>query len=1565
MARKVNTRFVILLASVLGAMVLGAGGWALWKYNDNRNPVSLEAKGDREQARGNFNAAMNYYARAASQSGGVPGEDRRWEKYANLCFEQSAGRSDLYVAALAGWDRVLKANPGHRAVAAKRLPELYRLVRVVTRRPFNYGTPLPRQLRVRDLVEQLTRAAGEVLALDPQDPQAYLARGYSGMLQLPPAEYLSDRKDSAAARVRGDIEQAAKLRPDDAEVVLVRAEFDVNQARAFFSAKRDADARKGVETAAGRLQTFAQAHGDEPGVTAEWAVLRLNAAPAQLEAVIAHLVKVHQKYPAHLRLSEVLAGAYDRAQRLADAANVFRQATLIAPTDGRAYLRLAEYCQAVEKYEGAAKAWESVYELGKPQPGTPAAKVSGMQALLNEYLRNIALLELPTAYMALAAQQGALTPAGEASLSKARLYIDAIRGASPNSAYVLLLDGRVLYLQQQFPSALEQLKRADAVLSSEAEMMASPRNFRIVKYYLAEAHLALRDYSPALACYDAILRQDPDNYDALLARGRLCLTMNLPERTLRDMETLRRRQPDSTRAIHLQALACEKLGRRDEALKLFSQLSPEQSDLASASLILNDNPEAAATRAEAVLEKDPEHEQANYLMALVHMRLKRPEKAIAIMKRLVARFPENLRYQVALRTMESPDAKAEDLQRAVIESIKDPFDQQMAWASYYRGQRNVEKELAVLREAEKIRPDNASVVDAIFVVLLRMKEYEQAARYVGKATAGNIDGVGGLSYRGRLEIARGEKEKGIQTLQTAVARWPEHAQAHVVLGQAYLDVGLTDLAIDEFAKALEIHPGNLVALRSVIPLCLSKGDRANTERATSYLKQALGFHRQDPVLTRYEDLLGDVDAALRRRLEAYQKDPTNVQSIQMLAQVHLRKARALAATSSGKASAAAEFDKAIALIKPLLEKEPGDLRLVDLLSRIYREAGRSNDALGVIQPLLVSDKEEVRDTAKLYMARMYRTLAQRPEAVQLYQEIAAKPAQTVQEAARELADLYFELEDLANAERWYKKIYTEEPVHDLRMLRRLIECQVRQNKFSEADAKLTEALRQRPDNAEVLVLSGYSLLRQGQSSQASEIFHRVLEKNPQHIDALYFRAISHFTLLGNLEQAAGDLQSLKKIKPDKLEGRLLLARVYRLLRKPVETTNEYRQALQVAPDDVRLRLELAGYLLELTNAYRTIPENSREQADIDVRFIKPADVLAELLSDSSARFPKQPVWRQRLAELLTLVGRPGDAQAVLRKAARELPEDGSIATAYLLALVQAKAYAEALAEADAVAVRMPYLPVIHITRAACLLAQDKEPDAMREADRALDSCNNYEFIASVARDLAQTVERSRLIARWETQLAQRPGDLRRRLALSMLLTLAGEPAKVAAVLEPALAHPEVAQDSGRSLRVLITRALAGSAYLSRNYEGSVKYHDQVLALLPEDLGSLNDSAYIMAEYLRRPADALQRAEKAMTVLKQTPVDRVYNTHGNVMDTYGWILFQNDRVPDALAVLQRGLKTDPSPLMWYHLARAWERQKQPADAKRAVAEALRLGERRGDTRALELAKDLQKRLYATK
>jgi tetratricopeptide (TPR) repeat protein len=222
----------------------------------------------------------------------------------------------------------------------------------------------------------------------------------------------------------------------------------------------------------------------------------------------------------------------------------------------------------------------------------------------------------------------------------------------------------------------------------------------------------------------------------------------------------------------------------------------------------------------------------------------------------------------------------------------------------------------------------------------------------------------------------------------------------------------------------------------------------------------------------------------------------------------------------------AEPEKAAPILEDILKQSPEHTKAKMLWAKSLYYTGESEEAAEVLERLLILDDEEIE---KL-LAEVYIASDKHEKAIASYEEIVEKDPSNLK-ARESLAALLSWSGRYDESIAQYKYILKSNP-KDLNTMQSLAQVYTWQGRFKEAEAMYKDILKIYPDNIEintylgevlawqkkydeaivyfekaigdtkrVTLLYGSTLLYSGRYNEAKDVFNKILEKNPEDIEA--------------------------------------------------------------------------------------------------------------------------------------------------------------------------------------------------------------------------------------------------------------------------------------------------------------------------------------------------------------------------------------------------------------------------------------------------------------------------------
>ncbi len=296
------------------------------------------------------------------------------------------------------------------------------------------------------------------------------------------------------------------------------------------------------------------------------------------------------------------------------------------------------------------------------------------------------------------------------------------------------------YEAGRYEAAISQLK--DAI---EEEPDALP-----LRYALAQAYEAQASTAAALGEYQRILQMEPSNTALLNRIGELsAATGDLDQARARFAEA-RRLEPQNPAACHWLAADAEKLGDWSRAAELLGASAALAEDPALHLRLSYYETQAGRGREamrvlEAAHARWPANDQIDYFLALGYDDMKKPQKAVALLRQVLELKPEmrEARFELGaiLEKLNRLD-EAEKEFRALLAS--DPNDAAaLNYLGFSLADRGMELSTAeaLIRRALSLKPENPAYLDSLGWVLFQQGRSTEAVSSLEEAIAGDpVDG---------------------------------------------------------------------------------------------------------------------------------------------------------------------------------------------------------------------------------------------------------------------------------------------------------------------------------------------------------------------------------------------------------------------------------------------------------------------------------------------------------------------------------------------------------------------------------------------------------------------------------------------------------------------------------------------------------------------------------------------------------------------------------------------------------------------------------------------------------
>ncbi len=330
------------------------------------------------------------------------------------------------------------------------------------------------------------------------------------------------------------------------------------------------------------------------------------------------------------------------------------------------------------------------------------------------------------------------------------------------------------YQSQNFPTAV---KEAGRVLEIE------PDNTQALRLR-AEAQLADRtDLDRALADFDSLLKDDPDNVDLRVSRATALLMMKRVDEAEAALDELEQLAATSHLGDETRAAYCVARGT----------FAKEKGDMAK-----------AEEQYGACLDEFPTDETVAKEAIVFFDGTGRPERSTELLRNLVEKKPDavELRDVLARRLVAAGDvAGAEAVLRAGTE-LEPPALAAFAWralADHFIAQGENDKAVAALKRAIDLDEDpSQQLLLAYADLLVAAGQYDRALTVAKDLEQESFRDL----VEARVLFERHQPQQAIERFEAALRTWPDNAAARYYTARAAEQLGDFDRAIEEYRESI-------------------------------------------------------------------------------------------------------------------------------------------------------------------------------------------------------------------------------------------------------------------------------------------------------------------------------------------------------------------------------------------------------------------------------------------------------------------------------------------------------------------------------------------------------------------------------------------------------------------------------------------------------------------------------------------------------------------------------------------------------------------------------------------
>ncbi len=1479
MARRVNTKFLIILTLVVGGG--GVAALVATKFLLKPNPDALVQQSDEALAAGDLDEGARFLQRAI---GARPGDPTLRVRLGDVWLQQSRTDSDAPRRAMQAWNSALEVDPTHQPALDRLLTmfrqivasspessnfaELRRLAeRAVALQPDNYEIQgVIHQTIIEPAVahgyptsrETLEQAVAGMMELMEKDPAGSLYPYWVARARLYQA---ASEGETIRQRLRDEtlalFDKALQRQPENAAMHWRAAQIH-RMASAFErdKASRDARLERARELA---MRALELAREDDPHYT------EMHVQAAELT---------------------VLAGNYEGA------VEIMRKLAAARPDDPEARLYLAQTLGRDPQHRA-----EAVALLETPLPErqiTPATAVRNF-----ELPTQVLLLELRIGRL------GEITDAAQKQQAMQQiesLMTDLTRrlGETPR---LLRLRGQLLLAQNKPVPAIQALEQARAIMQHEGLPTDYELLFTLARSYIQQGQTGLAE-----GLLSEILRAHPGQDLPRLLLADLLLQRN--DITGAEYQ-LRQLEEHGANPAQLQRLRLAIANARADKESVAREFDAMPEETAPQMAVKAQLAAATGNRPEAIrlLEKARQAQPGlinPQALAVLYLAENQREKAVAVIRDGLQADPDNrvLRLLDEQLKIENPTPEqVMEARRRVAGTIEDEFDRAVTLFDIERDSGNADAALMHLRRAIELRPDNIALKNQLFAFHLQQRDWAAAEKMADELGRANTDQAEGRLYRYQLALARGQLERAVEIANELVNRLPQFAQSHLALAQARQRQQQYALAIESYNRVLERQRTNMEAYRGLIA-CYEALQQYDQMLRT--IEQAQQIRPNDPFFAeaklQHAERYGNPADALPAREAAVKQNPDNLSAVAQLGQVYQASAR-YAAQRGDESGAKAAMEKARATFAAALNKWPDELSIYAALAStqvaLQDLPGAEQTLRQVFERDAWKDKPQPHQLLAEFFARIGRIADAKVEMRQAMLKAHGDVDVRLQLAAflARSGDVDAALEELAAAG------------DDPRVQGQRIEILLGSGRLKEAEAALNQAITTHPDSAILKAQLAALMLATERPADALAAAEDALARDANNALALLTKGRVQL-LKGEAEAAIQTLTLVRELAPNNIDARLALAEAHRRLGNTGGAITELEAAVEAQPLNKGLRLQL---LQALASARPP-------------RWLEAETLLRQ--TRQMPQFAQDPDWMLAEATMWRSRGQHNRALAAVQEAKKLLPDNPVVLSSYFDTLLAARQFKQVLDETRPLMEQEPVPAWIYQTRAIAHNGAGDPAAALAEFEKALATPEarqhaevQAQLIAAMAREIGVRDAIRHMGDKIDTDPAWQ--------LLALQLYQSGDMHDEAIGL---LERMDESKLTEAQLRQYLRHAgmIYSSARPMPRAQQALDAYVKLLEIEPDAMDVLNNLACLLIDTMR-PADpnrAFTYSQRAMDLMNQRG-----QIQPLIQDTHGWVMTHiPQRQVQGMNLLAEVVSRNPSfPEAYYHLGVAYLKQSEPRRA----------------------------------
>ena len=343
--------------------------------------------------------------------------------------------------------------------------------------------------------------------------------------------------------------------------------------------------------------------------------------------------------------------------------------------------------------------------------------------------------------------------------------------------HAIALEPNDPHLLQERALILLQMNRLNEALETARQLQAASPELPTARLLLGDIYRVMDRPENAVVEYDQILKENPENIQALRGRAIAKYQLKLGDDALDDLAELLRLEPGNLEAARLRVEICTDLGRFSEARDELSRMLKQYPDHLGIrmghgfAMTKEKNYPAALADFEFVYQQNPE--MAAVPLARTHLSLGQYKAALAVLDDMLSLNPQFLPAM---------------LEKASI----------LLLTKQHRSLWKLTEQIL------KLDPGNAQILNFRGLLLIRKKKLRAAMDCFNQAIEQHPDSVLSYCHRSDLYMSIGDAEKALADLSTALELEPNWSLLYLNRARIYILLEDDNAAQDDIQMGMRL-----------------------------------------------------------------------------------------------------------------------------------------------------------------------------------------------------------------------------------------------------------------------------------------------------------------------------------------------------------------------------------------------------------------------------------------------------------------------------------------------------------------------------------------------------------------------------------------------------------------------------------------------------------------------------------------------------------------------------------------------------------------------------------------